>query len=79
VQDYGIGIPEGEFDKIFQSGYQVDGSITRRFGGTGLGLALVRRIVESHGGKIWVESKVGTGSVFHFTIPKSGVKSPVQA
>ncbi|MCC7446064.1 MAG: GAF domain-containing protein [Anaerolineae bacterium] len=79
VQDYGIGIPEAEFDRIFQSGYQVDGSITRRFGGTGLGLALVRRIIETHGGKIWVESKVGTGSVFHFTIPKSGVKSPVQA
>ncbi len=76
VQDYGIGIPQHEFDKIFQSGYQVDGGITRRFGGTGLGLALVRRIIESHGGKIWVESKVGAGTAFHFTIPKSTVKSP---
>jgi two-component system sensor histidine kinase ChiS len=76
VQDFGIGIPETEFDKIFHRGYQVDGSLTRRFGGTGLGLALARQIVEVHGGKIWVESTVNEGSQFHFTIPKIGVKSP---
>ncbi len=74
VQDYGIGIPKAEFDKIFQRGYQVDSSMTRRFGGTGLGLSLARQIVEAHGGKIWVESTVGEGSLFHFTIPKFSVK-----
>jgi signal transduction histidine kinase len=74
VQDYGIGIPKTEFDRIFQRGYQVDSSMTRRFGGTGLGLSLARQIVEAHGGKIWVESTVGAGSQFHFTIPKFSVK-----
>jgi signal transduction histidine kinase len=70
VEDFGIGIASSEYDKIFQRGYQVDGSATRRFGGTGLGLALVREIIEAHGGKIWVESEVGHGSRFHFTLPK---------
>jgi signal transduction histidine kinase len=74
VHDYGIGIPQAEFENIFQRGYQVDGSMTRRFGGAGLGLSLARQIVEAHGGKIWVESSLGTGSQFIFTIPKIGVK-----
>ncbi len=74
VQDYGIGIPPSEFDKIFQRGYQIDSSMTRRFGGTGLGLALARQIIEAHNGKIWVESTGSKGSQFHFTIPKYGVK-----
>src|SRR5450432_260196 len=75
VEDYGIGIPSEEFDKIFHRGYQVDGSMTRRFGGTGLGLALARQIVEAHGGKIWVESSGSGGSQFLFTIPKTEIKS----
>jgi signal transduction histidine kinase len=74
IRDYGIGIPKAEFERIFQRGYQIDSSLTRRFGGTGLGLSLARQIVEAHGGKIWVESTVGAGSQFHFTIPKTGVK-----
>jgi PAS domain S-box-containing protein len=74
IQDYGIGIPKAEFERIFRRGYQVDSSLTRRFGGTGLGLSLARQIVEAHGGKIWVESTVGAGSQFHFTIPKIGVE-----
>src|SRR5258706_7338772 len=76
VQDYGIGIPPSEFDKIFHAGYQVDAGMTRRFGGAGMGLSLARQIVEAHGGKIWVESNVGAGSQFHFTIPKIGVNFP---
>ncbi len=75
VEDFGIGIPPVEFDKIFHRGYQVDGSMTRRFGGTGLGLALARQIVEAHGGKIWVESNGARGSQFMFTIPKTELKS----
>ncbi|HVO43898.1 MAG TPA: ATP-binding protein [Aggregatilineales bacterium] len=71
IQDYGIGIPKGEFEKIFQRGYQVDGSMTRRFGGMGLGLAIAKQIVDSHGGKIWVESTVGQGSRFHILLPKA--------
>jgi PAS domain S-box-containing protein len=70
VRDYGIGIPPAEFERIFTRGYQVDSSLTRRFGGAGLGLAITRRIVEKHGGTIWVESAFGQGSKFHFTVPR---------
>jgi signal transduction histidine kinase len=70
VRDYGIGIPPAEFERIFTRGYQVDSSLTRRFGGAGLGLAITRRIVEKHGGTIWVESAAGQGSRFHFTVPR---------
>ncbi len=71
VSDQGIGIPKDQQEKIFQRFYQVDGSTTRRFGGTGLGLAIVKGIVESHGGKVWVESEPGKGSIFYFTVPKA--------
>ena len=69
IQDQGIGIPPEELERIWDQFYQVDGSATRRFGGTGLGLALARDIVETHGGKIWVESKVMEGSAFYFVLP----------
>jgi PAS domain S-box-containing protein len=69
VTDQGIGIPTDELDKIFERFYQVDGSSKRRFSGTGLGLAIVQRIVEGHNGKIWVESEMGKGSTFSFTVP----------
>lgn len=69
IQDYGIGIPPEEHQRIFERGVQLDSGITRRFGGVGLGLAVVQRIIESHSGKIWVESSQGQGSQFFFTLP----------
>ncbi|RLT36438.1 MAG: hypothetical protein DWI57_14865, partial [Chloroflexi bacterium] len=69
VQDEGIGIAPEELDNIWLDFYQIDGSATRRFGGTGLGLALVRDIVQAHGGTIWAESQLGVKTVVTFVIP----------
>ena len=69
VSDTGIGIPPDELERIFDRFYQVDGSVRRRYGGTGLGLALVKEIVEAHGGTVAVQSEIGQGSVFSFTLP----------
>ncbi len=68
VKDTGIGIPEERITSIFRSFTQVDASTTRRYGGTGLGLAISKKLVELMGGSIWAESKLGEGSIFHFTI-----------
>jgi CheY-like chemotaxis protein len=68
VADTGIGVPLGKQALIFESFTQADGSITRTHGGTGLGLAICSRLAQMMGGRIWVTSTPGAGSVFHFTI-----------
>ena len=69
VKDSGIGIPEESIDRLFKPFSQVDGSITRKFGGTGLGLVISQQLIEAMGGKITVESIEGEGTTFTFTLP----------
>jgi signal transduction histidine kinase len=69
VSDTGIGIPQDQLDSIFAEFRQADPTITHAFGGTGLGLSITKKFVEMHGGRIWVESEVGKGSTFFFSIP----------
>jgi signal transduction histidine kinase len=69
VCDTGPGIPPGDQAKIFEEFQQADSSATKKKGGTGLGLSIARRIIELHGGRIWVESEVGKGATFSFTLP----------
>jgi signal transduction histidine kinase len=69
VQDNGPGISKADQGKIFEEFQQADNSATKKKGGTGLGLSISRRIVEMHGGRLWVESEIGQGSVFQFTLP----------
>ena len=69
VADTGIGIPRDQLGRVFERFYQVNGSTTRRYGGTGLGLALVKEIVEAHGGQVSVRSEVGQGSTFTVRLP----------
>ncbi len=72
VTDTGIGISPEAVKKLFQPFVQADSSTSRKYGGTGLGLSLVKRFVELHGGKVWVESEPDRGSTFMFTMPVSG-------
>jgi len=80
ITDTGIGISKEDQKKLFQPFVQVDASTSRQFEGTGLGLALVKRFVGLHGGKVWIESEPGKGSTFTFTIPiqpETGVKENI--
>ena len=69
VADDGPGIPTEARERVFERFYRVDKARSRDAGGTGLGLAIVKHIVQSHGGKVWVESEPGKGARFHFTLP----------
>lgn len=72
VSDTGIGIPEDQLGRIFDAFYQVDASSTREHGGAGLGLSIVRKLIEAHGGEVWAESIPGVGTTFFFTVPIAG-------
>jgi signal transduction histidine kinase/serine phosphatase RsbU (regulator of sigma subunit) len=69
VSDTGIGVPEDKLERIFKSFEQAEGSTARKYGGTGLGLAVTKQLVQLHGGKIWVKSTVDQGSQFFLTLP----------
>lgn len=69
VSDTGIGIPQADQPRIFERFYRVDVARSREVGGTGLGLSIAKHLMEAHGGKLWVESEVGHGSQFHFSVP----------
>jgi two-component system phosphate regulon sensor histidine kinase PhoR len=69
VSDTGIGIPRADQSRIFERFYRVDAARSREAGGTGLGLAIAKHLIEALGGRIWVESEIGKGSHFHFSVP----------
>lgn len=79
VTDEGRGIPTDKLEAVFERFQQVDSSDSREKGGTGLGLAICRTIIERHGGRIWVESSVGAGTTFSFTLPAAGSGSDEEA
>jgi len=70
VSDTGIGIPKADQSRIFERFYRVDAARSREVGGTGLGLAIAKHLVEVHGGRLWVDSEIGQGSQFHFSVPE---------
>jgi signal transduction histidine kinase len=79
IQDTGVGIPRDRMDRLFKSFSQVDGSISRKYAGAGLGLAISKNLVEMMGGRIWAESNTEKGSTFHFTIRAKSVSTICKA
>jgi len=77
VKDTGIGIAKKDYEKVFEEFQQIDSSYSKKYAGTGLGLPLTRKLVELHGGKIWLESELGKGSTFTFTLPHQPKEIPV--
>ncbi len=77
IRDTGIGIPADKQEVIFEAFRQADGSTSRLYGGTGLGLSISQRLVQQMGGRLWVESEVGKGSIFHFSILLPEAKSGI--
>jgi len=69
VADTGIGISQKDIDQLFDEFYRVDNKINQNVKGTGLGLPLAKKIVEAHGGKMWITSQLKKGTIFHFTLP----------
>ncbi|MCZ7400590.1 MAG: ATP-binding protein [Candidatus Methanoperedens sp.] len=74
VRDTGIGIKEEDIGRLFKEFEQIDKGASRQFGGTGLGLVISKKLIELHGGRIWVKSKYGGGSTFSFTLPLTAIK-----
>ena len=79
VRDFGRGIASEDHQRIFNKFHQIDSSLTRDVGGTGLGLAICKALVEEHGGQIWIESILGKGATFAFTLPLATSNAPVMA
>jgi len=75
IEDTGAGIAQSDLEKIFDEFYRVDNIVNQSLKGSGLGLTLVKYIVEAHQGKIWVKSQLGKGSIFSFTLPKASLKN----
>ena len=79
VRDEGLGIPPDALETIFERFSRVDSQATKDIQGTGLGLPIVRQIVQLHGGKVWADSELGRGSVFHVVLPLAGAGAQVEA
>ena len=69
IADTGLGIPPEAMDKLFSKFFRAENALTKETTGSGLGLYIVKNIINRHGGQVWAESEIGRGSVFHFTLP----------